>query len=164
MHCCLQCAHIRKRVSRCCYQVLRHELADDQHTCKQGTIQFHCHLALDFGILAHILCVKVPSTFSLSFPCHAWSFDFHCSTLQQWLYWLCMCGVAPFTLSSLVFHLCYIAQDKGGRIRQGSPEEERALGQHVAALAPSPKQLTETSQLTELLTLLGKLHCFPKND
>lgn len=46
-------------------------------------------------------------------------------------------------------------KDKGGRIRQGSPEEERALGQHIAALAPSPKQLTETSQLTELLTLLG---------
>ena len=46
-------------------------------------------------------------------------------------------------------------QDKSGRIRQGSPEEERALGQHIAALAPSPKQLSEAGQLAELLTLLG---------
>ncbi|DBA88250.1 hypothetical protein WJX77_011440 [Trebouxia sp. C0004] len=46
-------------------------------------------------------------------------------------------------------------KDKSGRIRQGSPEEERALGQHIAALAPSPKQLTEAGQLAELLTLLG---------
>lgn len=48
-------------------------------------------------------------------------------------------------------------QDKSGRIRQGSPEEERALGQHIAALAPSPKQLSEAGQLSELLTLLGML-------
>ncbi|KAA6419594.1 MAG: elongator complex 1-like [Trebouxia sp. A1-2] len=46
-------------------------------------------------------------------------------------------------------------KDKSGRIRQGSPEEERALGQHIAALAPSTKQLTEAGQLAELLTLLG---------
>ncbi|KAL3149903.1 hypothetical protein ABBQ38_013268 [Trebouxia sp. C0009 RCD-2024] len=46
-------------------------------------------------------------------------------------------------------------KDKKGRIRQGSPEEERALGQHITALAPSPKQLSEAGQLAELLTLLG---------
>ena len=46
-------------------------------------------------------------------------------------------------------------QDKGNRIRQGSPEEERALGQHLSALAPSTKQLTEAGQLAELLILLG---------
>ena len=46
-------------------------------------------------------------------------------------------------------------QDKSGRIRQGSPEEERALGLHITALAPTPKHLTEASQLAELLTLLG---------
>jgi len=53
--------------------------------------------------------------------------------------------------------VCGCEQDKShsGRIRQGSPEEERALGQHIAALAPSQKQLTEAGQLAELLTLLG---------
>lgn len=49
-------------------------------------------------------------------------------------------------------------QDKKGRIRQGSPEEERALGQHITALAPSAKQLAEAGQLAELLTLLGMLN------
>lgn len=50
-----------------------------------------------------------------------------------------------------------MVQDKSGRIRQGSPEEERALGLHITALAPTSKQLTEASQLAELLTLLGNL-------
>ena len=51
-------------------------------------------------------------------------------------------------------------QDKTGRIRQGSPEEERALGLHITALAPTPKQLTEASQLAELLTLLGMIQSY----
>lgn len=48
-----------------------------------------------------------------------------------------------------------LVQDKSGRIRQGSPEEEQALGLHITALAVAPKQLTEAGQLCELLTLLG---------
>ena len=59
-------------------------------------------------------------------------------------------------LMNVLEHLVRL-QDKSGRIRQGSPEEERALGQHIAALAPSPKQLSEAGQLAELLTLLGMI-------
>jgi hypothetical protein len=47
------------------------------------------------------------------------------------------------------------SQDKGTRIRQGSPEEEKALGTHLMSIDPSARQLTEAGQLAELLILLG---------
>ena len=53
--------------------------------------------------------------------------------------------------------LAYDMQDKGTRIRQGSPEEEKALGTHLLSLMPTPRHLTEAGQLAELLILLGKM-------
>ena len=46
-------------------------------------------------------------------------------------------------------------QAKGLRIRQGSPQEEAALAQHLRELAVSPRQAQEMGQLAELLILLG---------
>ena len=47
---------------------------------------------------------------------------------------------------------------KGGRkIKQGSPEEERALGEHLAGLGPPDHLLEEAGQITELLCALGHL-------
>lgn len=43
---------------------------------------------------------------------------------------------------------------KGGKIRQGSPQEEASLGEHIGKLAPSRGQLEEAGQLCELLILL----------
>ena len=48
------------------------------------------------------------------------------------------------------------AQAKGLRIRQGSPQEEAALAQHLRELAVSPRQAQEMGQLAELLILLGE--------
>ena len=45
---------------------------------------------------------------------------------------------------------------KGNRIRRGSPQEEAALADHIAALAPSPARLTDAGALAELLVLLGR--------
>ena len=42
------------------------------------------------------------------------------------------------------------------RIRQGSPQEEAALAQHLRELAVSPRQAQEMGQLAELLILLGE--------
>ena len=47
-------------------------------------------------------------------------------------------------------------QAKGLRIRQGSPQEEAALAQHLRELAVSPRQAQEMGQLAELLILLGE--------
>ncbi|GMH34369.1 hypothetical protein BSKO_02203 [Bryopsis sp. KO-2023] len=44
---------------------------------------------------------------------------------------------------------------KGLRIRQGTPEEERALCEHIKNLQPSDQSCEEFGQLTELLILLG---------
>jgi hypothetical protein len=43
---------------------------------------------------------------------------------------------------------------KGTRIRQGGPDEDKALAAHVLELTPSPQLLTEAAQLCELLILL----------
>ena len=56
---------------------------------------------------------------------------------------------------NLVMHLVSQAK-KGNRIRKGSPQEEAALADHIAALAPSPTRLTDAGALTELLVLLGR--------
>ena len=43
---------------------------------------------------------------------------------------------------------------KGTRIRQGGPDEDKALAAHVLELLPSRQLLTEAAQLCELLILL----------
>ncbi|CAK0773220.1 hypothetical protein CVIRNUC_004042 [Coccomyxa viridis] len=44
---------------------------------------------------------------------------------------------------------------KGTRIRQGGPDEDKALAAHVLELLPSRQLLTEAAQLCEILILLG---------
>ena len=44
---------------------------------------------------------------------------------------------------------------KGTRIRQGGPNEDKALAAHVLELLPSRQLLTEAAQLCEILILLG---------
>ncbi|KAG1673002.1 hypothetical protein FOA52_005932 [Chlamydomonas sp. UWO 241] len=44
---------------------------------------------------------------------------------------------------------------KGGKIRQGSPQEEAALVELLTKTVPSADQLSESGQLTELLVTLG---------
>jgi hypothetical protein len=41
------------------------------------------------------------------------------------------------------------------KIKQGSPEEERALSEHLANLGPPEHALVEAGQITELLCVLG---------
>lgn len=47
---------------------------------------------------------------------------------------------------------------RGSRIRQGTPQEENALAQHLMQLAPSQQRTSEAGQLGEVLVLLGQLH------
>ena len=44
---------------------------------------------------------------------------------------------------------------KGTRIRQGGPDEDKALAAHILELLPSRQVLTEAAQLCETLILLG---------
>ena len=44
---------------------------------------------------------------------------------------------------------------KGTRIRQGGPDEDKALAAHVLELVPKDPLLSEAAQLCELLILLG---------
>ena len=44
---------------------------------------------------------------------------------------------------------------KGTRIRQGGPDEDKALAAHVLELLPSRQLLTEAAQLCEILIMLG---------
>lgn len=44
---------------------------------------------------------------------------------------------------------------KGTRIRQGAPDEDKALAAHVLELVPKDQLLSEAAQLCELLILLG---------
>ena len=46
-------------------------------------------------------------------------------------------------------------QNKGPRIRQGSPQEEEALISHIVSLEPSSQRLQEVGELNEFLVLLG---------
>lgn len=43
---------------------------------------------------------------------------------------------------------------KGTRIRQGGPDEDKALAAHILELLPTQQLLTEAAQLCELLILL----------
>ena len=63
-------------------------------------------------------------------------------------------GGCAGTSMTLKYPCC--AQAKGLRIRQGSPQEEAALAQHLRELAVSPCQAQEMGQLAELLILLGE--------
>jgi len=45
---------------------------------------------------------------------------------------------------------------KSARIRQGSPQEEHALAEHVTGLAPPPARLADAGALAEVLVLLGR--------
>ena len=44
---------------------------------------------------------------------------------------------------------------KGMRIRQGGPDEDKALAAHILELLPGRQMLTEAAQLCEILILLG---------
>jgi hypothetical protein len=48
-------------------------------------------------------------------------------------------------------------KNRSSKIRQGGPQEEAQLGEHLAQLGPSPALLEEAGQLAELLVLLGHL-------
>ena len=53
------------------------------------------------------------------------------------------------------FHPSLHLQNKGTRIREGSPEEEQQLAGHLLSLAPTEGACAEAGQLCELLVLLG---------
>ena len=57
----------------------------------------------------------------------------------------------------LVVDCCHDAlqASKGPRIKQGAPDEDAALAQHLLAMQPRLAQLQEIAQLAELLVLLG---------
>lgn len=44
---------------------------------------------------------------------------------------------------------------KGTRIRQGSPQEEAALAEHLTTLAPRKETLSDSRQLAEVMVVLG---------